>query len=149
MFLYKIDRKEIAYWRKANAIHAWFERNVGDDETIENCRDYYVPKEKLIELRDTCKKVLALSKVATGKVQNGSRYNNETQNFEPIFEDGEYISNSEIAEELLPSKSGFFFGSTDYDQYYLDDLKDTVEQIDHILETTDFDKEEVVYSAWW
>lgn len=37
------------------------------------------------------------------------------------------------ANELLPAASGFFFGSTDYDEWYFDDLKRTVEQIDRIL----------------
>lgn len=27
MYLYKEKSEEVAYWRKANAIHAWFERN--------------------------------------------------------------------------------------------------------------------------
>ena len=136
MFLYKIKRNEIAYWRKANAIHAWFERKLTGDEELENCRDYHVTKEDLIELRDTCEKVLKLCKVSSGKVKNGSRYNSATGEWDPIYEDGEVINNPEVAEELLPSQSGFFFGSTNYDQYYLEDLKNTIDQIDEVLKTT-------------
>ena len=33
------------------------------------------------------------------------------------------------AEELLPSMEGFFFGSTDYDEYYFADLQDTVDML--------------------
>ncbi len=44
------------YWRKANAIHAWFVKNVQDGE--DNCREYEVGREQLAELRDTCDKVL-------------------------------------------------------------------------------------------
>jgi hypothetical protein len=29
------------------------------------------------------------------------------------------------APELLPTQEGFFFGSYEYDEYYLDDLRDT------------------------
>jgi hypothetical protein len=37
------------------------------------------------------------------------------------------------AEELLPSSSGFFFGGTEYDEWYFDQLEQTVEIIDGIL----------------
>lgn len=38
------------------------------------------------------------------------------------------------AAELLPSASGFFFGSTDYDEYYFQDLESTVKIINDCLE---------------
>jgi len=46
-----------AYWRKANAIHAWFVKNVQDGE--DDCREYDVDKSQLTTLRDTCADVLA------------------------------------------------------------------------------------------
>jgi hypothetical protein len=44
------------YWRKANAIHAWFVENVQEGE--DDCSPYELEKEKLIELLDLCKKAL-------------------------------------------------------------------------------------------
>jgi hypothetical protein len=48
---------EAIYWRKANAIHGWFGKNVCKEEGVEggiaNCKDYAVSREKLVELRDT------------------------------------------------------------------------------------------------
>lgn len=38
-----------------------------------------------------------------------------------------------IANELLPSVSGFFFGSTEYDEWYYEDLENTVEVLENIL----------------
>lgn len=38
------------------------------------------------------------------------------------------------AEELLPTKSGFFFGGTDYDEWYFKSLKRAVAEIDQMLE---------------
>lgn len=46
-----------AYWRKANQIHAWFVKNVQND--VDNCGDYYVSQDKLIELLALCKHALA------------------------------------------------------------------------------------------
>lgn len=34
---------------------------------------------------------------------------------------------------LLPPQSGFFFGNTDIDDYYWDDLRNTIRQIDRII----------------
>ena len=43
------------------------------------------------------------------------------------------IEDNSKAEELLPSQGGFFFGGTEYDEWYFDQLKETVEIIDGIL----------------
>lgn len=36
---------------------------------------------------------------------------------------------TEIGPELLPTQEGFFFGSTDYDKWYLDDVKDCLKKM--------------------
>ena len=43
------------------------------------------------------------------------------------------LENRELAEELLPTQGGFFFGNTDYDEWYFQDVEDTVKIIDDIL----------------
>ena len=67
----------------------------------------------------------------------------------PIYEEGDYIENSEEIAELLPSCDGFFFGGTAYDEYYLNDVKDTIEILKKVLRETDFEKEVVFYHASW
>jgi hypothetical protein len=46
----------VAYWRKVNAVHAWFVREVqgGRDE----CQEAYVPREKLVQLAATCEQAI-------------------------------------------------------------------------------------------
>ncbi|MEA2037102.1 MAG: hypothetical protein U9O94_06310 [Nanoarchaeota archaeon] len=51
------------------------------------------------------------------------------------------------AEELLPTEEGFFFGSTDYDEYYYDDLENTIEQLTALIENRTIQK--FFYHAWW
>lgn len=41
--------------------------------------------------------------------------------------------NPDRAEELLPTISGFFFGSTEYDEYYFNQLEYTSERLDAII----------------
>jgi hypothetical protein len=103
---------KVAYWRKQNAIHGWFVRNCQNGE--DDCQTVYVGREKLEELRDVCRKVLA----------------------DPT-----------LASELLPTASGFFFGSTDYGDWYLEGLRYTALTIDKLLtmpEEWDFE-----YSSSW
>jgi hypothetical protein len=56
------------------------------------------------------------------------------------------VANPELAEQLLPTGSGFFFGSTDYDKYYFGDLNDTIGIITRCLDSK-FDYFE--YQASW
>jgi hypothetical protein len=44
-------------------------------------------------------------------------------------------ANKELAEDLLPTGAGFFFGSTTYDEYYYGDLNDTIGIITRCLES--------------
>lgn len=48
---------EVGYWRKANAIHGWIVKNVQNG--VDDCGEYYFPKEKIQELLETCQKALA------------------------------------------------------------------------------------------
>ena len=45
------------YWRKANAIHGWFVKNV--QKNIDECFEHYVSREQLLELQKACQTVLA------------------------------------------------------------------------------------------
>lgn len=47
------------------------------------------------------------------------------------------LTNRRDAPKLLPTASGFFFGSTDYDDWYFSDLEDTVKIIDDALSLPD------------
>ena len=100
------------YWRKANAIHGWFVEKCqgGKDE----CQETYVPREKLVELRDLCKSIL---------------------------------DNPDAYGDLEPTH-GFFFGSYEKDEWYYQDLKNTVEGITSALSLPEH-KYEFYYQASW
>jgi hypothetical protein len=122
--------EEVACWRKANAIHAWFVENVQDGQ--DDCREYCVSKEQLAELLKIIEQVLGASELISGKIQNGYSFKDGKK--EPILEDGKYIKDPSVARELLPTQEGFFFGSTDYDQYYIEDLRYTRQVLEEILQ---------------
>jgi hypothetical protein len=99
------------YWRKANAIHGWFVEKCqgGRDE----CQETYVPREKLVELRDLCKSIID---------------NPNTTGLEPT--------------------QGFFFGSYEKDEWYYQDLKNTVEGITNALSLPEHKYEFYYQSSW-
>jgi hypothetical protein len=43
------------------------------------------------------------------------------------------LSDRTLAEKLLPTQSGFFFGGTDYDEYYFDELVRTEKELTKLL----------------
>lgn len=53
------------------------------------------------------------------------------------------------AGELLPTQSGFFFGGTDYDDWYFQDLEATVERLEKVLADPAFEKNDFYYQASW
>lgn len=134
--------KEVAYWRKANAIHNWIYTNCA--EAGQQDYDYiFVSKERLEELVEVCKLVLEDLKTCNKEiVQVKTGWSNGQEVYEPIE-----VYNSEVAKELLPTQSGFFFGSTNYGEMYKEDLEDTIEQLEKVLEETDFENEELYYYA--
>lgn len=56
------------------------------------------------------------------------------------------LADRSLAKSLLPTKSGFFFGSTDYDEWYFKDLEHTVEIIDKLPDPAKFD---FYYQSSW
>ena len=59
-------------------------------------------------------------------------------------------------DELLPTTEGFFFGSTDYDEYYMRDIEYTIEILEEILSEKVKDKNgreyysgDYFYSSSW
>ena len=55
------------------------------------------------------------------------------------------LADESLALELLPPTSGFFFGGDEIDEWYFQDLKDTIEIVDKALKTDN----DVVYTEWW
>ena len=103
----------IGYWRKVNAIHNWFVKELANG--VDECQPIYVPRDKLVELRLICKQVL---------------------------------KDKSLAGTLLPTGAGFFFGSTEFDEWYFRGLEDTIEQIEKALVMLD-EKWSFEYQASW
>ena len=61
----------------------------------------------------------------------------------------EVIKDPSKAHTLLPPQSGFFFGSTEVDEYYLQDLVATREALDRIVDNEDNNRWDYYYQSSW
>lgn len=138
--------EQVGYWRKANQIHNWFVDNIQDG--VDDC-DYHreVTEEDLKELLALCEKIKEIAVMESAPVVSGYSYKDGKK--VPMYEEGTQIINADEIEELLPTQSGFFFGGTGYDSYYMDDIEETIDIIAKVLATTDFDTEMVYYVSSW
>lgn len=127
-----------AQWRKANQIHKWFVDKVQGGR--DDCGYYNVEIEQLQELLDTVDKVLGSTKLVKGRVNNGYTLD---ENLDKVYhvDDGYVLEDASTASKLLPTQEGFFFGGTDYDEYYWRDLEFTKEQLERILGMVEKDED--------
>ena len=59
------------------------------------------------------------------------------------------LEDNSLCGELLPTRPGFFFGSTDYDEWYFDKVQNVKETFERLLEETNWDDEIVEMYCWW
>ena len=139
---------QAGYWRKANAIHAWFVREVQGG--VDECQRSEVELEKLKELGVLCLFVLGQTQMADGLLKVGERWTPES-GWEQMLEEGKLIANPHIAQEHLPNQPGFFFGSQEYDEYYVRDLTDTLDIVDRCVKADEAADGHLVfyYRASW
>jgi hypothetical protein len=62
------------------------------------------------------------------------------------------LANHKLAEELLPTREGFFFGSLNYDEYYFEDVAQVLDTCKEVLlpEFEDLeDDEHIAFCIWY
>lgn len=59
------------------------------------------------------------------------------------------LADHSLAQELLPTRSGFFFGSTDYDNWYFNDVKDCRKQMKSLLRKYNEDTDVIYFIMSW
>ena len=59
------------------------------------------------------------------------------------------LANRELAEELLPTQAGFFFGGTEIDDYYFQDLEDTIKKLEPFVTDPAWSSWDFTYQSSW
>lgn len=60
----------------------------------------------------------------------------------------EVLADHTKAETLLPTRAGFFFGGTDYDEWYFQDVQQVRDDVSDLLSTMT-GRMKASFSAWW
>lgn len=139
---------EVAYWRKANQIHKWFVDKLGGGK--DECQRIPVRIEDLQELLKICKKIKRTCKLKVVGEVEADVWDMDQNKLVKKKVKQRVIENPEVAKELLPTESGFFFGSTDYGEWYMEDIDNTIKQLEKIIK--DSETENMVdyyYQASW
>ena len=112
-YSYKVDvSMKLGYWRKFNALHAWFVKNV--QKEVDDCGIYIVTKLQLEGLYEELKSI-----------------------------------NKDNAENILPNQKGFFFGGTEYDEYYWKEIEYLKGFLIYVLTQVDERERTLIYSSSW
>lgn len=109
----------VGYWRKFNAVHHYIVENHANG--IDECQPIKLTRRDLQDLLDICESVFEHHKSSGGSTV--------------------------MAETLLRTGSGFFFGSTDYDEWYYEGVKRTIDTLKRAL--NDKDDDYFTYQASW
>lgn len=148
-FEYKVP---VAYWRKANQIHRYFieieKKNFKNSWAYARLKTYFEDDTKVIDpekdkvledivnqLSDTCTPIHVSREDLTNLLEICNSIARDFTTHEECYdywktEDPEFAK----MKEELPTQSGFFFGNTEYDEYYFWDILDTKKMLTKILE---------------
>ena len=119
-FVDNYSTQESMYFRKFNFIYKYFENSL---DCNEQC---WVDRCELEDIAQSCKDILAI--------------------YDKTAEDN---SNAiKLAKELLPTTNGFFFGNTDYNEFYFQQLEDALDTIEHFLGNLKKDEYVYVQMSW-
>lgn len=127
--------EQVAYWRKSNAVHSWFVENIQDGN--DDCGEYYVSDKQLKKLIETCRTTIEIVGKSPKKFKTAIDWDKKEYQYEVYDVDEKTIQ--------LQTKEGFFFGGTDYTEHYLEDLKDTISQLEPLL----IEEGSFYYSSSW
>lgn len=116
------------YWCKANAVHNWFVTNVQGG--VDDCREYEVTVTDLVKLHDACKAVLDSTKLVDSGTTDVFDFDTGKMTQKPL----QVLEDDSVARELLPTRSGFFFGDTEYDMLYWWDVQFTERKLATLLD---------------
>ena len=104
--------KQVAYWRKFNALHQWFVTHA--QLGIDNCGLYELDQDVLRSCHDTLE--------------------------EAFYKKNHYV---------LPPTQGFFWGSTEIDDYYWNNVEEAIQTISSLIDNTDWATERLFYQSSW
>jgi len=130
-------------WYNENKLKSKIQKSIGSE---------FEPKEVEFEII-YWRKANAIHKWFVDNVQNGKddcgTYEVNKEQLKSLLKTVNDAIHSIEPEKILPTQSGFFFGSTDYDEGYIEDLITTKEGIEKILNSSELKMLDIQYHSSW
>lgn len=147
------EYQEIGYWRKANAVHGWFVRECANN--VDECQEIFVSREQLLKLRSDCNNALANRENAVPNNEDNVIIKQPIESgqdlaqfiMDNMMKERNKVGTTLVSDDPLQPTAGFFFGSTEKDEWYYNDLMETIDIIDKALALGD--GWQVIYQASW
>jgi hypothetical protein len=127
------EPEEIGYFRKVNFLMSFFDYDG-------NCEYKEISRERLQALRDACAEIAKMKPVRIEITRYDYGGTDEVKDYS--------LADKTRCAELLPTQSGFFFGNTEYDQWYFQEVKEVLIWVDRVLSDL-ADDEVVLMYCWW
>ena len=131
----KFEPEEIGYFRKVNFLMQFF-------AYYGNCEYKEISRDELEELQDKCLIISEMKPCRTEFHKSEGVW--EMDRVSNIYSEAD----KKRCAEILPTTSGFFFGSTDYDEWYFEDVKEVLNWVTGVLKNLE-DDEVVLMYCWW
>lgn len=152
-----INGDEAYYMRKHNAVRKWFADHL---ENFEDNGTTRIEKEDFEAILRDMKYVITNCgfEVFLNNYINADLQQLPLDIYDPIEEYRAFVENGgiryelfcDIANGMFPSSSGFFFGSTEYNEWYIYDLiRDYCEFLNLYNTEIDWDNDVVEYWEWY
>jgi hypothetical protein len=147
--------KCVGYWRKANAIHGWFVRELADG--IDECQRIDVGWDDITRLRDECINALANRNNAVPTEERTKTISMDDKSPEEMMNvimeewgNQKAKANSTVLEtsDPLAPTAGFFFGGTEKDEYYYQDIEHTLDVLNSLLAFNDTEWSFYYRASW-
>ena len=134
------EHDEVIYWRKENQFHKWFiDHCAPENYEYEKQEPIPVTKQDIQDLLTTIKELL-------------DKFNELQVSFSvavnPLIIESPLDQWIDLCKKKLPTQSGFFFGSTEYNECYYESLKSAAERLELIIDDWD-DSFNYTYETWW
>jgi hypothetical protein len=118
--------EQVGYWRKFNALHGYIVDTFASGE--DNCQQIYLDNYSLIQILDTLKQAKDI-----------------------LDSDASDEEKSDKLSDVFPTAEGFFFGSTDYEDYYAECVDNAILLLSDLIDECDDDNYSYsfYYQASW
>jgi len=114
--------EQVGYWRKFNALHGYIVDTFASGE--DNCQQIYLDNYSLIQILDTLKQAKDI-----------------------LDSDASDEEKSDKLSDVFPTSEGFFFGATEYGDYYAECVDNTILLLTALLDESGDDN--FYYQASW